>query len=322
MRTSIVASLAGALLLAPGAAAYAQESHLLRLTVDEGTSYSMILDHTQEMSMDLGAMGSQQMTNTSQMTARMTVTAADDSGLTLETVMERMTLEGRQGDRVLMEFDSDAPEEGNQEISRLLSAMVGHPFAMSLSRRGEIQEVTGFDAIMQELARSMGDDPQAKALFESLKQGLGDESMKTIMQSSMPVFPEGPVGPGDTWQHGGEMTNPILGAMSLSTEYTVLGAEEKAGRDCLKLGMEFSMSFGGESPFFQQLSAMAGGQFEVEAGEMAGEGVLWVALDSGLAVESEQTQTMAMTMTMAPQGGEPQTMKMDLEQRIRTHLEP
>jgi hypothetical protein len=108
----------------------------------------------------------------------------------------------------------------------------------------------------------------------------------------------------------------MLGPMKVTSTYTVEGEEAKAETDCIRLGVDMKIAYGGESPLIDNIAQGFGRygaevNLETQPGQMDGEGTVWVAKDSGLVARSEATQRMTLDFVLhsgqanqqAPQAG-------------------
>jgi hypothetical protein len=131
------------------------------------------------------------------------------------------------------EYDSEKDKElpENPQV-KMMAKMVGKTFTLKMTPQGKIVEMKGFDALMEDMLKELGDD--AGPMKEMLKQMLSDDTMKSAMQQLAPMLPEKPVGKGDKWSNDFTLKFPMIGGMKFgvgSTLKDVTGGDAHVEQD-------------------------------------------------------------------------------------------
>lgn len=297
----------------------AAETHDLQIRLDAGSSFRFATETEQEILVDMLGMN-QASTTESRFEMTQNVGKRDDEGITpIDVVFDRVSMESRQGESVLLSYDSDKPSEGNSdEVAGMLGAMIGKTMTMRLSPRGEVVGVGG----LSDLWDGMLDDenPQLKPLTDMLRSSFGDDQMGQLMQAGMAVFPAEPVAEGASWAYDAKVTHAMLGTIETNGTYTLEGLENRDGEDCYRLGVVVAMKFGDDMPMLEAISAMAETSMDVDIKDTESKGTMWISRATGLTVASEMRQEMKMSIGFSiPDQGE-QSMEMTMNQTARMSL--
>jgi hypothetical protein len=134
-----------------------------------------------------------------------------------------------------------------------------------------------------------------------------EESITRMAQQSVQLFPEAPVGPGDSWKSSFTTPVPMVGSMTTNTTFTLTGTEQREGRTIAKIATTGDMAFGGESTSPVPMT--------VDIGDAKMTGHIDFDADRGITVSSTMTMTMQLTVNA---GG--QQVGMDMTQTMSTEL--
>jgi len=129
---------------------------------------------------------------------------AGDGSLVLRTVLERARVRTAGRDERATELETRA-------------------FTIAVAARAERIAVAGLDG------------PQAGA------DALTDDGLAALLRVLIPTAPPSRVARGDRWEATSRVRDPLLGAAGVRARYEVLGRESRAGRDCVKLGVELEL---------------------------------------------------------------------------------
>jgi hypothetical protein len=316
-RFAVSGLLLGLLLTAPALA----EDTLLRFRPEPGTELPYLLTTDSEIQMTMGPMGQQNLTSLSNMNLRMTVgDRAEDGATALEFVYDRFRVESKAMGQSIV-FDSDDPGSGPQaeQMDEVFSKLTGHPIHIRVSELGRVEQVEGLDELVGGLFEEQT-DPQSQQVMEMLRTSFSDDVVRGMMQQSIAVFPEEPVGPGDTWQSAVDISNPLFGGMTIGYAYRVAGREQRAGRDAVKVEFELDTTHTGEVPLLDGISEMMRAQgaevaIDLDLSDSSGSGTVWFDPATGitLGMEMEHSMTMNMAMNMTMQGN---AQKMDMQMKV------
>jgi hypothetical protein len=161
------------------------------------------------------------------------VEAVDEQGaIMLDQTIERLQCTIRSAQGVMLEYDSAAkkePEGLAKMVAPMFQSMVGKPFKMKMTARGDLKEVKLPQGMLESLSKIAG---------SQIGNLVSEDSMKQFGMLS--VFPEGPIAPGQSWSHETTMKNPILGRQEVKSTFRYLGTETRDSRtlDKIELSMK------------------------------------------------------------------------------------
>ncbi|MBI9060807.1 MAG: hypothetical protein JEZ14_02385 [Marinilabiliaceae bacterium] len=142
----------------------------------------------------------------------------------------------------------DSNADLTNPIAKALGFMVGKVFAMKFNDRGEVLEVTGFQAMMDDLAKSYADDPSTLGqMKQTLAQQFDDESLAKSIGMMLVVYPEDKIKAGASWTHTNQSLKPL--PLTSNNEYAFDGKTgdviELTGTGSSATGENASMKQGG-----------------------------------------------------------------------------
>jgi hypothetical protein len=309
--------------------AHAEDATLLRLDVKKADAYRFGMALDQQMTMELGAMGTQRTENSMNLEYSFNVTeVADDGTMAIEMKYERIGVVVRAMGNEIIYDTSDEATPGEDNPLSMLDDLIGKRLVFQVTPLGRVVGVQGFGELFDEMRTKVAEDPASSNVVALVEAGFDENALKTMCQQGLVIFSEKPVGPGDTWTADLEISNPAMGAIDAKATFDVRGPATRREKKCVELGMSMKMSFGDDSPLLQQLRDSFAQQgmeanLDWELGEVKSSGTMWVDPGTGLTVDSDTVQNMQATFTLA-MGTGPEAvkfdMKMDLEQKIRVEL--
>jgi hypothetical protein len=309
--------------------ALAGDETLLRLNLKKGDFHRFSMSLEQQMTMNQGAMGSQQSENTMDVEFAFHVAdVAEDGTLTIETTYERVSVLVRaMGNEVSYDTADGKSEDAGNPLA-MLDRLIDQKFSFEASSQGRVLEVRGFETLFEEMRSSLSPEPGASKVIGLVEAVFNEDALKTRLQQALVIFPEEPVGAGDDWTTDLQSTTPALGAIDTRATLVVRGAETRRERKCIELGVSMNMNIADDSPLMQQLRDSFAPQgmdakLDWELGEVSSSGTMWIDSETGLTVDSDLDQVMHATFTLAMgTGAEAVTldMQMDLDQNIRVEL--
>lgn len=124
------------------------------------------------------------------------------------------------------EYDSANPPETVPDQAKPFAALVGQGFTMRVGATGKVTDVTGANAIMDKVLQAVEvpDGAMRDTIREQLKGQFGDDAVRAQMEQVLAIYPDGPVGVGDSWTR----TIAIAAGYPLLMEntYTYRGSKE------------------------------------------------------------------------------------------------
>lgn len=320
-RSPLPFALAVAIAAAPTAA---DESWRFEIDPPVGHTYHLRADSTSELTVDLGPMGRQEVVTESTIEAsQRIVEQREDGAVVIEVSYSRFrqVVPGPEGPVVI----DTAEGVGTEEFPL---AMLDRVFTLVLGPRGRILEVSGLEGILEEPLAELESRPETAALAEMMREALGPEAMKELLQQAQPVFPQEPVGLGDSWTHEFSFSNALIGDVSTSATYRLEGEGRLHGRPVVRLAMDLMIDMPESLPMVEQMREMFAAQgmdaeLDLELGDSPGSGEIWVDAETGIALRTEMLQELDMSMRMFVPGGqmeEPLSMRMTGTTRTVTEV--
>lgn len=210
----------------------------------------------------------------------------------------RMDMDGPMGKFV---YDTASPSAAAsnpmaQSMGKVLGAMVGETITVVQAPDGTVRRVDGASRIMDKIVKSLGSDPAAAAIGQSLKSSLSDDALKATLEQSFTKLPDGPVKPGDTWKGQMNMGNEMIGKITGSVDFALKALEGAAAAATARIGVAITM---------KQESAPAPGPggMVVKLQDARGDGEMFFDVGKGRIRKSTMKSTMPSTITgQSPDG--------------------
>jgi hypothetical protein len=100
-----------------------------------------------------------------------------------------------------IQYDSRKPPETVPQAVKGFAALAGASLSMTLGPKGEPKEIKGIEEIGARLMKAMTDidDASKKLLEKTIKEQLGDESLKSTTAIAASFMPDRPVAVGESW---------------------------------------------------------------------------------------------------------------------------
>lgn len=262
----------------------AQAQVTLRYKFKEGEKLDYVMEQKMKMSQNIGGMNIQTDMNQN-MDISWLVQSVDSQGTAaIKAVIGRMKM-SMDTPMGKIEVDSDNKKEPDDPIGKALqpaiAAIGGLEMTYKMDATGQVSDLNIADKFLAKLKNlgggpGMGDMFSADALKQMATQGL--------------VFPKDAVEKGKSWTNKSNMKMPF-GKMSVDTEYTYEGADEKSGATLQKLAVKPKV----------KLEADPNAQLAVKLKSSTGKGTLYFDNTAGRIMDMNQNQTMEMELEIAGQ---------------------
>lgn len=280
--SAIVVLIAGSVAHAAGTGQQVE----LRWKFDEGQRLVYRMSNTSETEMpnNMGVMVSESI-----MTTAWEVLEVDATGgATVRVANERvqMNLQSPMGN---MQVDSADEAPAGDPMARALTVMAGTSYTLVFGADGKIQEVRGLEEMRDRLIEATGGaaNPMAGQIFDQIAS---EEGIKNMMQQGFAAFPEGPVGPGDSWDMSFDMAMPMIGTMTNTATLTLNRVEQRDASRVAVIDMSSAMVV---TPPEDPDSPAAG---MMELGDVSATGTTEWDLDRGHLLRSTQASSMQMEL--------------------------
>lgn len=150
----------------------------------------------------------------------------DDGTMTAEVTYHavQMKMDGPTGK---VDYDSAEPPDEVPKLARGMAALVGQSFTLDMTAEGRVTRVEGIDALLAHMIEKLKLPAGAmKTMMEDqLKKQFGDKAMRETMEQLMAMYPDKPVGIGDSWTRKVKVTK----GFPLEMENTYVLKDRKGG---------------------------------------------------------------------------------------------
>lgn len=185
----------------------------LRYRLTTGEKYGLKQISSQDITQNIQGM-TQNIKNTLAGDVSITILSKEADIYSSELVFESLMFK-MESAMANMSYDSKDPNQEENMLSKAFDAVVGYGFKMKFDDKGNILEITGFDALVKVIAEKYGSDPASLSLIqESVKSQFSDESMKQNLRSMFIVYPDEKLSSGVQWSNEFETT----GAMPMQSK--------------------------------------------------------------------------------------------------------
>lgn len=129
------------------------------------------------------------------------VKALDDEGVaTLQMIVDRIVYD-KKGEGGEFHLDTDEPEAEAADLEvRILKLMAGRAFTLKVKPNGEIVELTGAEAILEDVKKLLPEDENVrKMILGNIERAFGNEAVRVKMDPFPGLYPDEAVAVGDSW---------------------------------------------------------------------------------------------------------------------------
>ncbi len=209
-----------------------------------------------------------------------------DATITVTTEHVQVEMSGPTGN---VSYDSRTDEAPTVPAAQMFAAMAGLSYTMVIGPQGTVKSVQGMDQLIDKMIGAL--PPKAMTLGQGIREMFSEENITNMMQQSIQIFPQEPVGPGDSWPHSFSMSNPMIGGVTMNLTFTVDGIEAQDGGTVAVISSTGDMVVG----------EGAGGQFSgmIEMGDTEITSTMNFDVDRGLTLSSTTTSKIEMTISAA-----------------------
>jgi hypothetical protein len=188
----------------------------LKMNLQPGDKYlyTMVTSST----MDQGMMG--KVTDKKTMESLYEVAAAGVNKR-ITVTFQRVAMQTGSGDRS-MAYDSKT-NSGSPEMAAVVKNMLGRPFSLLVSDKGEILEISG----IAEIINGVGDTTTKEGVMnrKMMISIFNETAIKNMMEQSLSFFPGHSVRPGETWKSRYDFTMSVMN-MEVDNDYTLRSVKD------------------------------------------------------------------------------------------------
>ncbi len=265
-------------------AAFHNDKVTLRLHLKEGDSYRLYNLIDQDINQVV--MGQEQAVKQQiGMGYQYDVLSADEGVYQVKMTYYRIYFKqsGPMGDIL---YDSESPPETLPMQAKGFAGLMGQSLTLTFNERGIVTEVVGVDEMLANIMKEFEEiDPAMKAQMEQgMQRQFGAEAIKSQMETMFAIYPEDPVGVGDTWSKDVTLNSGL--PLKIATTYRVETIENGQA----KLAVKSDITAASDEPM-----NMGGMEIELDlSGTQNGTALMEVA--TGMVVNSEMEQRVSGDM--------------------------
>ncbi|MHC4622924.1 MAG: DUF6263 family protein [Planctomycetota bacterium] len=108
----------------------------------------------------------------------------------------KVTLKGPMGEVV---YDSSEKEATVPPMGQAYAVLVGESISLKMTPKGRVKEVKGLEKIHANIRKKWPESAMREHMIKAMEQHLSEEAVKESAQSTTAIYPDRPVGVGDTW---------------------------------------------------------------------------------------------------------------------------
>lgn len=247
------------------------------------------------------------------------VLSSDPSGAQIEIVYREMKQNIRVMQNSKLQFDSATAPQGNAAMSDIAKRIVGARIRYTLSARGKVSDVQGFEEYFNRIWATTGKGKSAaeQATFRrTFEKMMSPQALKSLFEQSRGALPVGPVALGESWTY--QVTAPAAVAVMPS----IRGKRTFAARRDGLVVIDETATFGtnGNNPITLPKTANSQGAAPTMRVAISGaqSGQTLVDEATGMARESRFTQRMKGQFTINNADGKGTTITVPLDSLTQT----
>jgi hypothetical protein len=96
-------------------------------------------------------------------------------------------------------YDSSKKDSPVPAMAQGFAALLEESFSLKITPKGRVSEIKGLDKVRSNIQRKLPPGPMQQFTMNSLNQWISEEPVKERIESSMAIYPDKPVGVGDSW---------------------------------------------------------------------------------------------------------------------------
>jgi len=125
-------------------------------------------------------------------------------------------VKGATGDKV---YDSSKKDSSISPELQWFAPLLEESFSLTITPEGRISEIKGLDKVRTNVRQKLPQGPMQELAMSSLNQWLDDQTLREGIENSMAIYPDKPVGIGDSWSRN--VTYSSGSAMILENKWTL-----------------------------------------------------------------------------------------------------
>lgn len=98
-----------------------------------------------------------------------------------------------------VEYDSSKEDSPLTPVSRPFAALLGQGLLMKITPEGRVTEVRNIEKIRKNIVEKFSSEPASQQMMGTVDKLLNEQSIMESTESTMAIYPDEPVGIGDSW---------------------------------------------------------------------------------------------------------------------------
>lgn len=196
---------------------YAGQSVNLRLNLSKGDTYYLASTHEQTITIEMMGMLTEIGMNL-RFGQEFQVDDVQNNIFNIRTtftdVAIKMDMAGGMFGASNVDYDSRRQSNPDHPVANIFAGLVGESFSMRVSATGKIIETSGLEEIMSKVISS-----SAIPLDPQLQTMIGKGNLRQGIEQMFNIYPDKPVGPGETWSKNQTISAGIN--FDVSSNYTL-----------------------------------------------------------------------------------------------------
>lgn len=123
-----------------------------------------------------------------------------------------------------MAYDSSNKDASVPPMGLGFAALLGEGFSLKMTPTGQVAELKDLDKMRSNIQKKFADGPMRELMIKSMEKYTSEEAVKESTESSMAIYPDRPVGIGDSWSRTIVLSSSA--AMILENTWTLKGRKD------------------------------------------------------------------------------------------------
>lgn len=203
--------------------AEAAEKTQYRLKLEKGQKHYMRMTTEQQITQTV--MGQEQKVEQGiGMGADFDVNDVDSSGNAWVRYTYRWVKFSQKSPMGEMVYDSSKKDSPVPPMGQGFAALLGEGFALRITPKGKVEQVKDLDKMRSNIRAKLSAGPMQEVMIKSLEKYMSEEAIKESTETSLAIYPEEPVGIGDSWSKTIIMSSSA--AMIMENTWTLKGRKD------------------------------------------------------------------------------------------------
>jgi len=208
---------------------------------------------------------------------------------------------------IVQVYNSNKKDSVSAKIDYIqYNALAGQEFKFRLSPKGEISEVIELEQIHEKIFKALGDTLKAEEKAK-IKESMGSEALKSIIQNQFQKFPDNEVYKDSSWAFNSETSLSVFPIRNILS-YKLMDVKTDKG---VVISIEATLGI----EFLSKEEKQQGMNIKLSNEEAGGKGTVTIDLSKGCVVKKETNTNIFMNLKLSAKGqsaNSKQTLKTNL----------